>query len=825
VAIKCPKCHFNNPEDTLYCGKCATPLKSSKEISISQTKTIQKPIGELAIGSTVAGRYQIADVLGRGGMGVVYKTEDTKLKRTVALKFLPQELTLSPEAKARFVREAQAAAVLDHPNICTVHEIDEAEGKTFISMAYVEGQSLKKRIEQGPLETDEALDIAIQVAEGLEEAHKKGVIHRDIKSANIMVTEKGQAKIMDFGLAKIAGRTLVTRERTTMGTVAYMSPEQARGEAVDHRTDIWSFGVVLYEMLSGQLPFKGERESSVMYSIEHKEPKPLKDIKPDIPAELEQVVGKALTKNPQGRYQRIGDLIDDLDSISKGFVPPKIKAGIRRARIAKIKRSYLYGGIGGLFVLLIAAGLYFFALRSEAITSIAVLPFENVSGDPETEYLSDGITETIINKLAQLPSLKKVISCDSVFVYKGQKIDPKKVGQELDVKAVLTSRMIQRGNELSISVSLVNTKNNSHIWGEKYTRRLEDIFSVEEEIATAITQAMQLKLKGEEKKPLTKRYTDNTEAYILYLKARYSRRKLTEEGFQKSFDYLHQALEEEPTYALAYSGLADSYSMLGYFKLLPPQDAYPRARVAALKALELDDNLAQAHRSLAMVKLFYDWDWTGAEEEIKRAIELNPNSIEGDSAYYLNIMGRHEDSIVEAKRALELDPLSPWINTYFGMMLLFARQYDQVIEHLQKALKIHPNYYNHHMLLGWAYSLKDLHNEAIAETEKAVMLSGGDIPMMVGRLGRVLAAAGRKEEAKKILKKMLDQSKTSYVSPYYIAIIYLKLGQIDQAFAWFEKAYEVRDDMIVHLKADPDFDIISSDPRFKALLKKMNLEE
>jgi len=825
--LKCPKCHADNPEDTRFCGNCAAPLHPSEEISVSRTKTIQKPSKESFAGKTFAEKYKVIEELGRGGMGIVYKAQDTKLKRTVALKFLPPELTHLPEVKERFRREAQAAAALDHPHICTVYEVDEDEGKAFISMAYVEGQSLKKRIEQGALKTDEALDIAVQVAEGLLEAHRKGVVHRDIKSANIMVDKKGQAKIMDFGLAKVAGGSLVTREGTTLGTAAYMSPEQARGEPVDHRTDIWSLGVVLYEMLSGQLPFRGERESSVMYSIEHKEPKPLKDINPDIPAELEQIVGKALTKNPQDRYQHIGELLDDLNSISKGFVPPKIKSAMRRARIAKIKRAYLYGGIGALFILLVAAGLYFFALRSQAIASIAVLPIENVNSDPETEYLSDGITETIINKLSQLPRLKKVISRDSVFAYKGQKIDPKKIGQELDVKAVLTSRMIQRGDELSLSVSLINTTDNSHIWGEKYTRRLEDIFEVEEEIATAITKALQLKLKGEEKQPLTKRYTDNTEAYKLYLKAGYAMGKATEEEFQKCFDYLQQALEEDPTYALAYSGLAGLYAMLGYFKLLPPEDAYPRAKAAAVKALELDENLAEAYDNLAVVKFFYEWDWTGAQNEIKRAIELNPN-LEGAHAaysYYYNIMGRREEAIAKITRALELNPLSEWMNTYYGFMLLLARQHDQAIKHLQKALKIYPNNFNLHMNLGWNYSLKGRHDEAIKETEKAVELSGNN-PMMVGRLGRVLAVAGRREEAMKILNEMLEQSKAQriYVSPYYIAVIYLKLGQKDKAFKWFEKAYEVRDDMIIHLNADPDFDPISSDPRFQALLKKMKLD-
>lgn len=788
----------------------------------NHTKTMQTPPRGFIPGTIFAGRYRIMEELGRGGMGVVYKAEDSKLKRKVALKFLPPDFKFDAEVKERFTREAQAAAALEHPNICVIYEIDEAEGKDFISMAYVDGKSLKDEIQTEALTLDKILPIALQVVEGIEEAHKKDIIHRDIKPANIMLTKKGQAVIMDFGLAKISGSTLVTREGTTMGTVAYMSPEQVRGEAVDFRSDIWSFGVVLYEMLSGQLPFKGELESSIMYSIEHKEPQPLLDIKPEIPSELAQVVAKALAKNPQDRYQSMGDFKNDLYSISQGIIPPEISAAMRKAKIEKRKRAYLFGGLGTFLILLIAAGIYLITSRKEVITSIAVMPFENVSGSLETEYLSDGITETIINKLAQLPHLNKVISRDSVFAYKGKQIDPKQVGQELGVNAVLTSRIIHRGDDLSINVSLVKASDNSHIWGKKYTRKFEDILSVEDEIATAITQALHLKLRGEEKQRLIKRYTENTEAYKLYLKAKHSRGKATEDGIKQSIGYLYQALEEDPTYALAYSGLAGTFNMLGYFKLLPPQDAYPQARAAALKALEMDDNLAEAYGTLASVNLFYDWDWIGAEEKLRRATQLNPDLELTTYSYYYAIIGRREDSVVQAERALELNPLSPWVNQYYGMMLLFARRYDQSIEHMQKALKVHPNYYNHHMILGWAYSLKGLHDLAVAETEKAVALSGEN-PMMVGRLGRVMAAAGRIEESQEILNKMLEQSQTGYVSPYYIAILYLKLNQIDKAFEWLEKAYAVHDDMIIHLLADPDFEVISSDPRYIDMLKKMNL--
>jgi serine/threonine protein kinase/tetratricopeptide (TPR) repeat protein len=814
--MKCPKCDTENLSDSKYCKECATPLPPSEEIPVSPTKTMKAPREELSTGSTFAERYQIIEELGRGGMGVVYKAQDTKLKRTVALKFLPPELAHILGVKERFMREAQAAAALDHPNICTVHEIDEAEGKTFISMAYVEGESLREKNKSGPLKLDEALAIILQVAEGLEEAHKKEIVHRDIKSANIMVDKKGQAKIMDFGLAKVAGGSLITREARTMGTVAYMSPEQARGEEVDSRSDIWSFGIVLYEMLSGQLPFKGERETSIMYSIIHEEPKPLKDIKPDIPAELEQIAGKALTKDLQDRYQHIEDLIDDLNSISKGFVPPKIKAAIRRAKIARIRRVYLYGGIAGFFVLLIATALYFFALRGKVITSIAVLPFENVSGDPETEILSDGITETLINKLAQLPKLKKVISRESVFAYKGQKIDPKRVGQELDVKAVLTSRMIQHGDELSISIALVNTGDSSHIWGEKYSQKLEDIFVLEEEMATAITQALQLKLTGEEKRRLTKRYTEDTEAYQLYIKGRFFRSKLTVEGFKKAIEYFQQAIEKDPTYALAYAGLADVYSVQSSgWGFLLPKDGYPMVEAAAKKALELDNTLAEAYTALGTFKLIYDWDWAGAKRELERALELNPGCEQAHWMYaiYLTAMGRHKESIDEAKQALKLNPISIQTNTTLGNIFLRARQYDQAIEQLQKTIELDPTSPLAPAYLGIAYLQKSMFEEAMAMAQKSGPWASSETILYY-------AMTGKKEEA----RKMVGELKREWGNrvPTFLVWAYASLGEKDKTFEWLQKAYDQRDFFMHQLKVEPLLDPLRSDPRFQDFMHRMN---
>ncbi len=452
MGIICPKCQHENPEDTLFCGKCAVPLKSADGISITQTLVTRSE--SLQKGSTLAGRYKIIEELGRGGMGIVYQAEDTKLKRTVALKFLPPELTHITEIKERFMREAQAAAALDHPNICTVYEFDETEETTFISMAYIEGQSLRKRIDSGPLELDEALKTAMQVAEGLQEAHKKGVVHRDIKSANIMVTETGQAKIMDFGLARVSGTTLLTKEGSTMGTIAYMSPEQARGEEVDQRTDIWSLGVVLYEMFGGQLPFKGERDQSVVYSILNEKPNPVTNLRSEIPMSIGQVVSKALEKNPEKRYQQIDDLLDDLKSISAGIVPEEIKVRLRKEKLRKRKRAILYAGAAVVIVTLVVVVSSLFTGEAEAIDSIAVLPLKNQTGDAEKEYMVDGATNELIDQLSKIGTLQ-VRSRTTVMQYKDVDKTLPEIARELNVATVVEGTVYQAGENVRIRVQLI----------------------------------------------------------------------------------------------------------------------------------------------------------------------------------------------------------------------------------------------------------------------------------------------------------------------------------------------------------------------------------
>ena len=820
MVITCPKCQHDNPEGALYCSKCAAPLKTAEGSDI--TKTLITPKDSLQKGTTLAGRYTIIEELGQGGMGVVYKAEDTKLKRTVALKFLPPELTHIPDVHERFMREAQAAAALDHPNICTVYEFDKDEKTNFISMAYIEGQSLRKKIETGPLELDEALNMASQVAEGLKEAHKNGIVHRDIKSANIMVTENKQTKIMDFGLARIIGTTMLTQEGTAMGTIAYMSPEQARGEEVDHRTDIWSLGVVLYEMFTGHLPFKGDHEQAIVYSILKENPTPITDIKADIPHSIEQVVYRALEKNPDERYQHSEELLDDLKSIGAGIVPEEIKARLRKAKLHKRRRAILYAGAAGLIIILAVLGLTLLKGPPETIESIAVLPLENLTGDVEKEYFVDGATDELIGQLGQISALR-VISRQSVMRYReSNKLLPE-IAKELNVDAVVVGSVQQAGDTVRIRIQLIDAlPEEQNLWGQTYERPMTEVLAMYNEVARAIVNEVQITLTPKEETRLASALQINPQAYEAYLKGMSHLYKLTPPELDAALYYFEQALEIDPNYALAYTGISFVWIGRQQMGLLIPSEATPKAKEAAQRALELDDTLAEVHYTLGIIRTWSDWDWEGGEQAFKRALELKPNFAEA-LVYYSHLlcyMGRLDEALASAERAVQLDPLNSIILTISAGTLTYLGRYDDAIERYQYALGTSPNDPVAHNGLWETYYMKGMYKESL---ESAMAFFSG---LGFAEIAEVIAQGYEEDGYRGAMTSAAETraafSKQAYVSPYSIGMMYALAGDKEKTIEWLEMGYEMKDPMMPYVSIFT-FDLLDDDPRYQDLLRRMNL--
>jgi len=1015
---------------------------------------------------TLLGRFELRSLIGKGGMGEVYLARDTELGRPVALKFLPADVSSDRKRMRRFTNEAKIVSSLNHPNILTIFEVGEAEGTRFIATEYVDGITLRQHIEDNPLELTSICDIALQICNALEAAHAAGIVHRDIKPENIMLRRDGIVKVLDFGLAKLSqedsslfpeheiseAETLaVTEPGQVFGTIRYMSPEQARGLKTDHRTDIFSLGVLLYEMIAGHTPFQGGTSGDVLVSILEREPAPLLQV----PPEVEGLVLRALAKDKESRYQTAGEMSFELRHLKKRIEfdsdwgktaklleasaisvdqvlrsqPPEfqqtLKMGtssasvdrsqtssskerataevahvlfmdiveyakkttysqrqlidycnaivrrteeFRRAQadhrlitraagdgmalvffgdpespvrcalqvsevlkqqseikmrmgihsgivyrtlnvareqdvtgrgvniaqqimdcgdsdhillskemvdvlrevgewqdhlvdlgLTKVKHgtrvqifNLCVGGIGNPEVpsRLVAARkegrrregkkpsaavrhskdphtdktARYTSVASGAIESLAILPLMNASVDPSMEYLSDGITESIINSLSQLPQIR-VMARSTVFRYKNRDIDPLAVGRELGVRAVMNGKVLQFGEVLVIRIELVNITDGSQIWGEQYKRQLSDIFEIQEEISRTISERLRIKLTGEEEQRLTRRYTDNIEAYQLYLKGRYFWSKRTKEGLSKGVEYFRQAIDVDPTYALAYAGLADAYAFLGLHRVSPPQDILPRAKAAAVKALQIDDTLTEAHGALANIKTIYDWDWAGAENDFKRALDLNQKDASTHSYYanYLSAMGRHEEALAETYRAQELDPLSPIINVMIGYMAFLNRDYALAIEQCNKTREIESRFFWIYMGLGWAYEEMGMFERAIPEFEKAVELTGGTMGTLAG-LGHAYGLAGRQEEALEIIRKLQDKSQQSYVVAYDVALVFAGLRDKDQALAWLEEACTARFGWLIWINVEPKWDFLRNEPRFQSLLRRIGFQ-
>jgi serine/threonine-protein kinase len=776
------------------------------------------------------GPYEIVAPIGAGGMGEVYRAKDPRLGREVAVKVLPASFSSDPDRMRRFEQEARAAGILNHPNITAVYDVGTLDGSPYVVSELLEGETLRSRLAGGALAPRRAIDYAIQIAHGLAAAHEKGIVHRDLKPENLFVTKDGRVKILDFGLAKLTRREEVGRETdlpTTaagtepgivLGTLGYMSPEQVRGKPADARSDIFSFGAILYEMLSGKRAFHGDSAADTMSAILMKEPEELSASNRNLPPGLDRIVRHCLEKNPEARFHSTHDLAFDLEALSDATSPALVSGPPTAVRPAWI--------ISGAVVLaaLLAAALLLLPRRG-AIKSLAVLPFVNASGDPATEYLSDGITESLINSLSQVPNLT-VMSRNSVFRYKGRETDAQAAGKQLKVQAVLTGRVVQRGDDLSVSAELVDTRNNSHMWGDQYSRKRSDVLTIEEAITQDISTRLRQRLTSEEKERLAKRYTENTEAYGLYLKGRYHWNKRTAEDIQKGIEYFQQAIERDPGYALAYAGLAESHAVLHQYAGLPSTETLPKAKAAALKALEIDETLVQPHVTLAFVEENHYWNFPAAEREFKRAIELDPRYPTAHHWYslYLSLFGRFEEAMREADRAYELDPLSLIINNLRSFCFRHGRQYDKAIEAARKTLELDRSFATAHLSLGIALEAKGRMPEAIEEFEEAARLSRRGLEA-VADLGHAYAVSGRREDALQSieeLKRLLERGQDPLAN---IALVYAGLGQKDRAIEWLENAYKSRSGWLIFLglRVDPRWDGLRPDPRFQDLMRRIGL--
>ena len=787
------------------------------------------------IGQTIS-HYRIVEQLGAGGMGVVFKAQDSRLERAVALKFLPEKLAQQPQALDRFRREARAASALNHPGICTIYDIGEQDGRAFIAMEFIDGETLRSHIHGKPLPLDELLELGIEIADALEAAHAEGIIHRDIKPANIFVTKRGRAKVLDFGLAKLVPKGITGADSEDdqsdsnsivgiiSGTPSYMSPEQVRGDGLDSRTDIFSLGLVLYEMATGRQAFGGGTGGVIIEAVLTRPPAPVRSINPDIPQRLEEIIDKALHKNRDQRYQHAADLGADLQRLKR-----EIDSGSRSAN--EISQSSAASNTGPLS----STGELMSrrstddtrALRarraSKNIDSLAVLPFDNASRDPDHEYLSDGITASLINILATVPKLR-VMAQSTVFRFKGRAIDPQAVGRDLNVRAVLTGRVMQSGGSLRIGAELVDVATGSRLWGAQYDRKSGDIFAIQDDISNEISEKLKLQLTHAQKKKLTRHQTEDPEAYRIYLKGRHHWNKWTEEGFYKAIEYFQQAVEKDPSYALAHAGVADSYVLLGWNSYLPPKDAFPKAKAAALTALQFDPDLGEAHTPLAAVLWLHDWQWPEAQKEFKRSLELNPNYPTANHWYaeYVMTMGRHAEAIAKIKNSQTLDPLSLIINVAIGRDYYLARRYDEALEHLLQTVELDPNYPVTYWVLGLLYMTTGRSDLAIAAGEKAVTLSGGS-PLMRASLAHSYGKAGRTKEARQILDDLTGLAKCKYVAPHFFAGIHIGLGENDLALDCLEKSYEEHSHWLIYLHIDPTMDDLRNEPRFQDLLKRVGL--
>jgi serine/threonine-protein kinase len=793
--------------------------------------------------------FRVDHELGRGGAGVVYLAHDTKLDRKVAIKSIPQELADNAKARSRFRREAKLLASLNHPNIATIYDIlEQDEGTGYLILEYIAGDTLRERLGHGPIKIREALAIAEQIAEALSIAHEHGIIHRDLKPANVKITPEHKVKVLDFGIAKWTAETEVPQQTTLtepgriIGTPAYMSPEQARSTPVDHRSDIWSFGCVLYEMLTGELPFKGETLSDTLAGILEHEPD-WERLPQATPTNIRVLLRRCLEKDPHRRLQHMGDARLEISETITGSVSSWTDKTSSEHKVLPPLRKLLIWCLFAAVAILACVGIFALlylrpwadqpqvappttTVEEQRQPSIAVLPFVNMSADPNQEYFCDGMAEELINALSQIEDLR-VIARTSAFSFKGKNVPIPDIGSQLNVATILEGSVRRAENRLRITAQLVDTTDGHHLWSQRYDRDMGDVFAIQDELTLAIVDKLKPTLLGEEKARLAKQRTVDPEVYDLYLKGLYFQKKQTEVAAKKAIEYFEQTIEKDPDYAPAYAGLAVSYGRLPYFSPLPPKKLVPKAREMASKALEIDETLAEAHASLGFIETWYDWKWKEGERKIKRAIELNPGYAQGHGFYAANLMfrARFDEALKEIEQALDLDPLSILLHQELAVVCRFARQFDRAIEAGKRAIAMDPSIMYAHHELGAAYFGKSMYEKALIEFQEERKVSGRANAWPEVYIGWIYVKMGKAEEAQKLLEDLVERSEQEYVSPFILACFHFVLGRNDEGFKWLNKAYEVYDHEFCYLKIAWHFDSVRSDPRYIELLKKMNLDE
>jgi serine/threonine protein kinase/lipoprotein NlpI len=777
------------------------------------------------IGQSIA-HYKVLEKLGEGGMGVVYKAEDTKLHRNVALKFLPANLTGDKSAKDRFLNEAQSASKLDHPNICTVHEIGETpDHGMFIAMPYYEGETLKEKIARGPLPFNEAMDITIQVASGLAKAHANNIIHRDIKPGNIVITNDGIVKILDFGLAKLIGSARVTMTGAAVGTVTYMSPEQAIGREADHRCDIWSLGVTFYEMLTGQPPFASEYDQAIVYGIMNETPVPPSELKPDLHAAVDDVIIKTLEKDPENRYQNVQELIEELENINSGIKPDSEEKKIISPPARHRKKLLLFLSVFILLIIAVFAVILLLQTSTEKpINSIAVLPLKNLSNNPEQEYFVVGIQNALITQFSKIRALK-VISSASTMPYTNTKKTIPEIASELGVNGIIVGSVQRSGDRVRISTQLIDVRKNQLIWAQEFDRPVTDIFALQSEIAQTIAKEIKITITPQEKSSIVITHTINPEAQDALFKATFLLRKLTSEGTAKAYDYLKEAIKADSTWAPPYAWLAEWYT-LSIYNGSPPDEVYPKAKQFAEKALKLDSTLAQAYFELGMVSAF-NLDWAGVDKNFLRGLELNPNSAYGHMLYATNlsIICRNEEALRHIRIAVELDPTSNSTLGQYALILTNARKFDEAIRQASEVISLDPGFEVGYFRLAWALWGAGRYDEAVSTMQKALSLfSKSQFPWKVFA-AELYAHSGRKDSARKLLTEIERNAGERYLSATQIASIYVGLGEMDEALRWLWRAFDSRDPELLGELTNPQFDKVRNDPRIQELLKRMNAPE